>query len=168
MRLNLMSIDAKYREKLRSVYAEVMWLSSRPNVTPSRARSWYTHVMAVSLAPKLRCFTGMVSSTAVHGKNQPLVLEHYKQMQAILTALVDRHCKAGLKDCDEFIRTVADCEQVHIVTRSENYAARRARGDYRQAGIILIPWKDLPEPRRIELWRQKLYRKVANAGSFAP
>ncbi len=37
-----------------------MWLSVRPNVTPGRARAWYTHIMAESVKRKLRRFTGMV------------------------------------------------------------------------------------------------------------
>jgi len=44
----------------------------------------------------------------------------------------------------EFVLTLLEFEQVHIVTRAENYAALHAKSDYKRAGIKLIPWKRVP------------------------
>lgn len=145
-----------------------MWLSTRPNVTPGRARAWYTHIMAEAVKRKLRRFTGKVSETAATQSDGPLMLEHFKRIQTTLTALVEQHRAEQLNDPDAFIKTLVDFEQVHIVTRAENYAAMRAKGNYRQAGIVLLPWKTLPEERRTELWKKMLRGKVANADVFKP
>lgn len=59
-------LTPEVRKALHSVYEEVMWLAGRPNVTPSRARAWHTHVMAESLKRHIRRFTGMVAQSC-HG-----------------------------------------------------------------------------------------------------
>lgn len=140
-----------------------MWLSGRPNVTPGRARARYTHVIAEALKRKLRRFTGKVSKVAAASSADQLMLEHFKRIQTTLTALVERHRAENLHDAEEFIETIVEFEQVHIVTRDENYAARRAEGDYRQAGIVLLSWKSIPRARRAELWKKMLRGKVANS-----
>ncbi|MFO1299514.1 MAG: hypothetical protein U1F17_03825 [Burkholderiaceae bacterium] len=163
-----LDLDPQLHEELKSIYEELMWLSVRPNVTPGRARAWYTHIMAEAVKRRLRRFTGKVSETAVADGDGPLMLEHFKRIQTTLTALVARHRTEQLNAPDAFIKTLVEFEQVHIVTRAENYAAMRAKGNYRQAGIVLLPWKKLPEERRAELWRKMLRGKVANADAFKP
>ena len=143
-----------------------MWLSARPRVTASRARAWYTHIMAEAVKRKVRRFSGKVSETAAKEIDGPLMLEHFKRIQTALTALVEHHRSARLNDPDSFIKTLIEFEHVHIVTRNENYDAMRAKGNYRDAGIVLIPWKKLPERRRTELWQKMLRGKVANADAF--
>lgn len=161
-------IDADLRENLRSIYEEVMWLSRRPNVTSSRARAWYTHIMAESVKRKLRYFTGSVSKGAIEQKHGQLMLEHYLRIQTRLSALVEKHRAAGANDPDEFIDLLIKCEQVHIVTRDENYAAMRGKGNYVWAKIHLVSWNEIPLERQTELWRTMLKGKVANAAAFAP
>lgn len=151
---------------LVSIYEEVMWLSGRPNVTAGRARAWYTHIMAESVKRRLRHFTGSVSEQAVIGQGLDLRLEHYMRIQTTLTALVERHRKNEHINSEEFIRTLIDYERVHIVTVKENYDAMRAQGDYKKAGIVLVPWADIPLERRAELWRKMLRGRVANANSY--
>lgn len=163
-----LDLDHQLRTSLESIYEEVMWLSTRPNVTPGRARAWYTHIMAEAVKRKLRRFSGKVSETAATHHDGPLVLEHFKRIQTTLTALVEQHRAEKLNDPDEFIRTLIDFEHVHIVTRAENYAAMRAKGNYSQAGIVLLPWEQLPERRRDELWQKMLRGKVANADGYKP
>lgn len=161
------NLDPELRAALVSIYEEVMWLARRPNVSPSRARGWYTHIMADSVKLRLRNFTGRVSQEAVVTQGVDLRLEHYMRIQTTLTALVDRHRAAESPNAEEFIRTVVDYERVHIVTAKENYDAMRARGDYLKAGIILVPWADIPSKRRLELWRKMLRGRVANAAAYA-
>ena len=161
-------LDPQLRTALESIYEEVMWLSTRPNVTPGRARAWYTHIMAEAVKRKLRRFSGKVSEIAATQRDGPLMLEHFKRIQTHAYRLVEQHRAEKLNDPDEFIRTLVEFEHVHIVTRAENYAAMRAKGNYRQAGIVLLPWKQLPEKRRTELWQQMLRGKVANADAFKP
>lgn len=161
-----LDLDPQLHTALKSIYEEVMWLSARPNVTPGRARAWYTHIMAEAVKRKLRRFTGKVSEAAAKQNNGPLTLEHFKRIQTTLTTLVEQHRNEQLNDPDAFIRMLVEFEHVHIVTRAENYAAMRAKGDYRQAGIILLPWDQLSEKRRAELWKQMLRGKVANADAF--
>jgi hypothetical protein len=158
--------DQELHSALRSIYEEVMWLSRRPNVTPGRARAWYTHIMAESVKRRLRQFTGQVSQAAIASSAAPLMLEHYLRIQTALSALVQRHRAANIVDPSEFVELLIKYEQVHIVTRAENYAAMRAKGDYGRAGIVLIPWARLPVTRRRELWRTMLRGRVANAASF--
>lgn len=159
-------LDPELCAALESIYEEVMWLSKRPNVTAGRARAWYTHIMAESVKRKLRRFTGKVSEAAAAQSDGPLMLEHFKRIQTTLTALVEKHRTERLSAPDAFIKTLVEFEQVHIVTREENYAAMRAKGNYREAGIALLPWKKLPEKRRAELWLKMLRGKVANADAF--
>ena len=159
-------VAPKLRVALVSIYEEIMWLASRPNVTAGRARSWYTHVMAESVKRQVRHFTGYVSQQAVQSIGADLRLEHYKRIQTTLTGLVERHRQQGLSNADEFVRTIIECEQVHIVTIQENYDAMRAQGDYTEAGITLIPWGDIQLDRRTELWRKMLRGRVANANAY--
>jgi hypothetical protein len=156
------------RAKLAAIYEEVMWLAERPNITPSAARSWYTHVAAVTLRRSVRRFTGKISDSAATDEGAILRLEHYKRIQTTLTKLVARHVKTGTRSPEEFIRTVTDCEQVHIVTLAENYAAMKAKGDYLLAGISLRDWRSLPVKRQRVFWRKILNGKVSNAADFAP
>lgn len=160
--------DARVRNDLTAIYEEIMWLARRPNVRPSAARAWYTHVMSGSVRRRVRRFTGKVSARAVRSKEGPLRLEHYKRIQTTLTQLVARHLARKKESPREFIRVVMDCERVHIVTFAENYLAMRAKGNYRKAGIKLRTWKSLPKKRQIALWRSLLHGKVANAALFAP
>lgn len=166
--MNLASLDPKLRAALESIYEEVMWLAKRPNVTPGRARAWYTHIMAESVKRRLRRFTGFVSAKASEATGEPLMLEHFMRIQTTLSKLVERHCTACKDDREEFISTLLEFEQVHIVTRSENYAAMRAKGDYTVAQIQLLPWSEIEQGRRQELWQSMLRGKVANSGDYVP
>jgi hypothetical protein len=159
------NLSPELRTALESIYEEMMWLAERPNVTPSRARAWYTHVMAESVKLRVRQFTGLVSRAAVAGDGTGLRLEHYRRIQTTLTDLVNRHRQNG-PNLEEFLCTLLDYEAVHIVTIEENYAAMRAKGDYEEAGIVLMPWHEVPSVRRGELWTAMLRGKVANAEYF--
>ena len=159
-------MPADVRSALVSIYEEIMWLSGRPNVTAGRARAWYTHVMAESVKRHIRRFTGQVSQSAATTEESGLRLEHYKRIQTTLTELVDRHRRERVSDSAEFVRTLVDFESVHIVTIEENYAAMRAKGDYEEAGIVLVPWGRIPSDRRATLWRTMLRGKVANANAY--
>jgi hypothetical protein len=159
-------LDPKLHAMLESIYEEIMWLSKRPNVTAGRARAWYTHIMAEAVKRKLRRFTGKVSEAAAAQSDGPLMLEHFKRIQTTLTTLVEKHRTEQRSDPNEFIKTLVEFEQVHIVTRAENYAAMRAKGNYQEAGIALLPWGKLSEKLRAELWQKMLRRKVANADVF--
>ena len=91
-----------------------MWLSRRPNVTPGRARAWYTHIMAEAFKGQLRQFTGQVSEAAVTATTEPLMLEHFKRIQTTLSDLVERHRSHGLNDPAEFIQILVEFEWVRI------------------------------------------------------
>ena len=145
-----------------------MWLARRPNVTPGRARAWYTHIMAEAVKRQVRRFTGEVSASALASTTEPLMLEHFKRIQKTLSALVQTHCEANLSDAEEFVRILIEYEQVHIVTRSENYAAMRAKGNYDAAGIKLVTWASLPAERQRDLWQTMLRGRVANAHEYTP
>lgn len=67
-----------------------MWLAARPNVTPSVARSWYTHATAERLKRHVRMFTGRVSKRASEFEEE-LRLEHFLRIQTTLTQLVEKH-----------------------------------------------------------------------------
>ena len=129
-----MRLDTRTRARLAAIYEEVMWLARRTDVSPSAARAWYTHITSNSIRRSVRRFSGKVSEGAARSKSAPLRLEHYKRIQMTLTNLVDRHLKNKKSDAREFIRVVAACECVHIVTLDENYSAMRAKGNYRKAG----------------------------------
>jgi hypothetical protein len=161
-------LDPQLHSAVKSIYEEVMWLARRPNVTPARARSWYTHVMAEAVKRRLRRFTGQVSEAAAKDGEVPLRLEHFKRIQTTLTAFVEQHRNKGVKNSEAFIGILVDCEQVHIVTRDENYAVLRAEGDYEKAGVALLSWEKLSEERRLQLWRRMLHGKVSNADAFRP
>ena len=163
-----MTPSPELKSALVSIYDEMMWLARRPNVTPGRARGWYTHIMAESVKRQLRRFTGQVSLEAAAGTNEPLMLEHFKRIQTTLSKLVERHRRDEVNDAEEFLQVLIEYEQVHIVTRSENYKAMRAKGDYILAEIKLQPWEALPPQRQQQLWRTMLRGKVANAHSYAP
>lgn len=103
---------------------------------------------------------------AVNGSDSQLMLEHFKRIQTTLTGLVELHNNEGLNNPQAFIDIIVEYEQVHIVTRDENYAAMRAKGDYDKAGITLRPWGDLSDETHQDLWRRMLRGKVANADEF--
>jgi hypothetical protein len=159
-------IDPQTDQRLSSLYEEVMWLASRPNITPSMARAWYTHVVANRLRGKIRFFSGKVSSEALTDPQAVLRLEHHARIQTTLTSLVSTNIKH--QDKEHFIRTLLECENVHIVTFAENYAAMRHKGDYKLAGIKLVSWSKAPAESRKILWSKMLRGKVANASTFAP
>jgi hypothetical protein len=161
------SLAPELKTALESIYEEVMWLSRRPNVTPGRARAWYTHIMAESVKRRLRQFTGKVSAEAATAISEPLMLEHFKRIQTTLSELVERHRREDINNAEEFVRVLVEYEHVHIVTRAENYKAMRAKGDYGLAGIKLLRWKALPAARQRELWLSMLRGKVANATEYA-
>ena len=152
---------------LAAIYEEVMWLARRPHTTPSDARAWYTHVASVRLRRNLRIFSGRVSQQALLHDAVPQ-LEHFKRLQTTLTKLVSDHLRDKTHDPRHFIRVVTDCEQVHIVTRRENYDARKASGDYAQAGIVLLEWQAIPPEAQLRLYKRVLRGKVSNSHVFNP
>ena len=154
--------------ELIAIYEEIMWLSRRPNVTASCARAWYTHIMSERIKRRMRQFTGKVSRSAAESDTATLRLEHFKRIQTTLTSLVERHRKSNRPNPDEFVRVLVEYERVHIVTLEENYAAMRAKGNYRNAGIELVAWRSLPPNRQTTLWKKMLRGKVANAEAYAP
>jgi hypothetical protein len=160
-------IDPTLRKELLALYEEVMWLAARANVTPSMARAWYTHVAAGRFIRRIRLFSGKVSRAAASDPSAVLRLEHHARIQTKLTALVRAHIMLKRPKPEEFIRMVLECENVHIVTFAENYAAMRADGSYREAGIQLISWRSIKRERRKILWARMLRGKVANASEFS-
>ncbi len=160
--------DRMLRAELAAVYEEVMWLASRPNVTPSMARAWYTHVVAGRLSRRIRQFSGKVSREAIADPNATLRLEHHARIQTTLTQLVEAHRQRKRLNPTAFARVVLECENVHVVTFRENYDAMRHGGDYKSAGIELVAWRSVPKEVRQVLWSKMLRGKVANAGQFAP
>lgn len=84
-----------------------------------------------------------------------------------LTSLVQAHRGLKSPNVHAFIRTLVKLENVHIVTRAENYAVMRAGGDYEAAGIKLIAWAKLPKRIRRAMWTRMLRGRVANASEFA-
>ena len=162
-------IDPDLRKRLLALYQEIMWLAARPGVTPSMARAWYTHVVAGKFIRNIRMFSGKVSRKAVVAKPSAILrLEHHARIQTTLTQLVASHLEHKRQDPSEFVRTVVECENVHIVTFRENYSAMSNNGNYRRAGIELIGWRSIPEARRHALWVKMLKGKVANADRFRP
>jgi hypothetical protein len=155
------------RAKLTAIYGEMMWLAARKNVSPSMARAWYTHVWADRLSRAIRHFSGKVSYEAMSDTKAVLRLEHHSRIQTTLTQLIAAHLKRKRPSAKEFIRIVLKCENVHIVTFKENYAARKSGGSYQRAGIKLVAWRSIPEKRRRVLWTKMLRHKVANASAFA-
>jgi hypothetical protein len=97
-----------------------------------------------------------------------LQLEHHRRIQSALTSLVERHHSAGISDPDDFIATVISFEEVHIVTSAENYSARRAKGDYAQAGIELVDFETLTIEDQLRLWRTMLKGRVENHAVYNP
>ena len=51
---------------------------------------------------------------------------------------------------------------------AENYAAMKAKGDYRNAGISLVEWQTVAPERQRVLWKTVLNGRVSNAIDFAP
>lgn len=166
--MNSRTVDPILREELEAIYEQVMWLARRPGVTAGNARAWYTHIMAEKVKRRIRQFTGKVSQAAAFSEDAPLRPDHYKRIQTTLTGLVERHRKSERAESEEFVRTVLKCERVHIVTFKENYAAMREKGDYRKAGIVLLPWQAISLERKTDLWRKMLRGKVSNADAYAP
>jgi hypothetical protein len=149
-------IDPLIRSKLIALHEEIMWLAARPNISPSMARAWYTHVCAGKFKRHIRLFSGKVSQEAILDLDATLRLEHHARIQTTLTDLVAAHLKRKRPSAHEFVRTVVENENVHIVTFAENYAAMSNDGDYRRAGIKLVSWAKM------------LRGKVANAAEFKP
>ena len=162
------SIDPQVREELLAAYKQMMWLARQPTVTASMARAWFTHIVVGRLASRIRMFTGKVSAKAAKDPREMLRLEHYKRIQTSITQLVRRHLELKAPRPDEFIELVIQCERVHIVTFHENYAAMKASGNYRKAGITLRNWNTLSRKTRTALWARMLRGRVANAARFQP
>ena len=159
-------VPSEITEQLGMLYEEIMWLRSRPNVTSSLARSWYTHACSERFKRYIRRFSGLVSEAAASDSAVDLRLEHHLRLQTVLTQLVERHYRNEIRDTEEFISTVIRSEEVHIVTREENYAARKANGDYNLAGIRLLPWDSLGSEFRMKVWKTRLNGKVSNHLEF--
>jgi hypothetical protein len=166
--LTVRTLDPELKARLLSIYEEVMWLARRPNVSSSCARAWYTHIMANTVTRRVRRFTGMVSREALASDGSDLMLEHYLRIQTTLTAMVERHKSLKTPKANDFLKLMIAYERVHIVTRAENYAALRAKGDYGAAGIKLVQWESLPKARKAFLWQRMLRGRVANSIEFAP
>lgn len=166
--LSIRHIDPALRKELTALYKQIMWLARQPGVTPSMARAWYTHVVAERVKRQIRHFTGSVSKMAADNSSTELRLEHYLRIQTRLTALVEEHLKRGSAQPDAFIQELLGWEQVHIVTRKENYSAMVAKGDYKAAGIELVSWGSISAEARQRLWAKMLRGKVANASDFSP
>lgn len=165
--MNHARLPSAVHARLMAVHEEILWLARRPGVSASQARAWYTHVMAESLKRRIRRFSGKVSRAAVAAApDAALRLEHFRRIQAGLTALVERQREQTAPDSDGFVDWLLQAEQVHIVTSAENYAALRCAGDYAAAGIALMEWNEIPAGRRAALWRRMLRGRVANAGDF--
>jgi len=162
------SVNPQIERQLVAAYKQVMWLARQPDIRPSAARAWYTHVAAGRLARHIRMFTGKVSARAAAHPDATLRLEHFQRIQTKLTRLVTRHLKLRRSRPSEFLALMLQCERVHIVTFEENYAAMRADGDYRKAGIHLRAWGSIPLRTRKLLWGKMLRGRVANADQFAP
>lgn len=160
------NVSIEILSDLRVIYEEVMWLAKRPKVTPSVARGWYTHLTSERLKKYIRRFTGFVSAKAISNVNSNLRLEHYKRIQTTLTDLVKSHLQMSKNDPDEFVNTILECEKVHIVTATENYAAMKLKGDYAEAGIFLVKWDEIAFEVKRQLWIKMLLGKVANANEF--
>lgn len=75
-------ISSGVRAYLEDVYGQIMWLAKQPDVTPSMARAWYTHVIAGKVKRHIRHFSGMVSQTAARSPGGTLRLEHHRQCRA--------------------------------------------------------------------------------------
>jgi len=165
--INLNKVNSDLRQRLTAVYEEVMWLAARPGNTPSMARAWYTHVAAGKFVSEIRQFSGKVSQRAVRDPEATLRLEHPARIQTKLTTLVKTHLKYKSPRPRAFVRFILDAEKVHIVTFEENYLAMQNDGNYRRAGIKLIPWRGVPKKKQALLWKKMLRGRVANADDFA-
>jgi hypothetical protein len=97
-----------------------------------------------------------------------LQLEHHRRIQTELTCLVQRHYLSRIRNPEDFINSIISLEEVHIVTSTENYAARRARGDYKQARIQLVHFDTLCIEDQRRLWRRMLKGRVVNHADFNP
>lgn len=154
------------RSDLESCYEEIMYLADRPNVSPQRARAWYSSVRREQFKRSICMFTGMVSEKAIVDVNENLVLEHPERLSYTISKLISKHAEDKTYNPEEFVDSVIRCEKVNITTDRENHAVRKAEGDYESAKIILIEWRKIDEQRRIELWKNKLNGAVANADEF--
>lgn len=159
---------ASINARLHSVYEELMWLANRPHVTPRQARAWYSQVLAVPLAAKVRRFSGMVSAQALREIDGRLVLEHFNRLSHSLSRLIERHLQEQRTDPEEFVSLVQRCEQVNITTDDENHRVQKTGGDYTQAGIELLAWAQIPISYQQRLWISRLKGKVINAAEFRP
>ena len=154
--------------RLSSIYEELMWLANRPYVTPRQARAWYSQVLAIPMAPKVRRFTGMVSRKAIENINDKLVLEHYNRLSHSLSRLIETHLEQQINDPTPFLVLIEQCEQVNITTDEENHRVQQTAGDYNAANIELVEWNTLSAQDKAFLWQAKLRGKVSNAAEYSP
>ena len=154
--------------RLTSIYEELMWLANRPHVTPRQARAWYSQVLAIPMAPKVRRFTGRVSQRTTENIGEKLVLEHYNRLSHSLSRMIETHIEQGMNDPAPFLVLIEQCEQVNITTDEENHRVKETAGDYEAANVELVEWKKLSAQDRAFLWRTKLRGKVSNAAEYAP
>ena len=155
------------RERLTAIYEQMMWLARQRFVTPGSARAWYTHLMSEPIKRRIRKFTGLVSIKAA-ARAVPVRLEHFGRIHRSLTRLIETHLEQPRLGAADFVRDVVDWEQVNIVTFQENYAVRKAEGDYAAANVRLMRWDDLDAERRLVLGKSRLRGRVANAAEFRP
>jgi hypothetical protein len=152
---------------LHQIYEDLMWLASRPHVSPCRARAWYSQVFATALAPKVRHFTGRVSRKAALDPMGRLCLEHYDRLAFNLSRLIESDLANGIRDPDAFVALIQRCERVNITTDEENHIVQATGGDYEAARVELLDWADLSQDLRVTLWKRLLRRRVANAQDYA-
>jgi hypothetical protein len=158
--------------RLSSIYEDLLWLANRQHVTPRQARAWYSQVLAIPMAPKVRRFTGMVSRKAiavVEGNIEgSLVLEHPNRISHSLSRLIETHLEQQINDSTQFLALIEHCEQVNITTDEENHRLRTTAGNYDAANIELVEWNTLSDRQRAILWETKLRRNVSNAAEYSP
>lgn len=163
-----MSYPTAVVERLTSVYEEMMWLATRPFVTPRRARAWYSAVVAEALKRKLRRFSGLVSKAALDDIDGKLVLEHYNRLSHSISRLIESHVSQGINDPSAFVALIEECERVNITTDKENHRIRQSAGDYSLAGVTMVTWESIDTATQAKLYHLKLRGQVANADDFAP
>lgn len=163
-----MSYPPEIVSRLTSVYEELIWLASRPYVTPRQARAWYSAVLAETLKRKVRRFSGLVSQAALDQIDGRLVLEHFNRLSHSISRLLELHISERIADPSAFVALIEQCEQVHITTEQENHRIRESGGDYGLASVIMVEWRSIDAASRGKLYRRKLRGQVANSAEFAP
>lgn len=89
--------------ELTAVYEEIMWLAKRPNVTPSSARAWYTHIVSTRLRKSVRRFTGNVSENALIKGAELRLAEISKLFPHAIFRIVEPANICGNVSCDESV-----------------------------------------------------------------